>query len=124
MIMIKTDYVGQLGTEATHVQSSNKIIKDVPLLTIMEKVRHFLPQIWLLGALCSCMMTIMGIMARRKGFDLDGINGEVTKVMVSDPHRISEVHINFIWSNPPEDEVMRTRFKRDLKGQHLPVLLH
>ncbi len=94
MVTIKTDYLGQLRTEATHVQSNNKIITDAPTDN-NGKGEAFSPTDLVASSLCSCMMTIMGIIARRNGFDLDDMEGEVTKVMVSDPRRVSEVHINF-----------------------------
>lgn len=110
MVTIKTDYLGQLRTGATHIQSLNKIITDAPTDN-NGKGEAFSPTDLVAGSLCSCMMTIMGIIARRHEFDLDGMKGEVTKVMASEPRRISEVHINFIWPNPSEDKIVLAKLK-------------
>lgn len=70
------------------------------------------------------MMTIMGIISRRNGFDLDDMEGEVTKVMVSDPRRVSEVHINFTWPNPPEDKAMSAKLKNGALTCPVAMSLH
>lgn len=123
MVTIKTNYVGQLRTEAAHIQSRNKIITDAPTDN-NGKGGAFSPTDLVAGSLCSCMMTIMGILAMRNDFDLDGMNGEVTKIMVSDPRRISEIHIDFSWTNPHEDEIMRTKLKRAALTCPVALSLH
>ena len=123
MVTIKTDYLGQLRTEATHIQSNNKIITDAPNDN-NGKGEAFSPTDLVAGSLCSCMMTIMGIIARHHNFDLDGMKGEVTKVMVSDPRRVSEVHINFTWPNPPEDKAMNAKLKNGALTCPVAMSLH
>jgi uncharacterized OsmC-like protein len=45
-------------------------------------------------ALGSCMMTIMGIVARRDGIDLRGSSMDITKVMSAEaPRRIAKVEV-------------------------------
>ena len=47
----------------------------------------FSPTDLLASSLCSCMLTVMGIAARARGWELDGSRGRVEKHMVSDPVR-------------------------------------
>ena len=60
--------------------------------------------IWLAGisptdmvaaALGSCMLTLMGIAARRLEIDLKGTRVEIQKVMAAEPRRIAEIRLDF-----------------------------
>lgn len=53
----------------------------------------FSPTDLLATSLASCMLTIMGIAAHARGFDLSDTEAEVTKVMAADPRRVSEINI-------------------------------
>ena len=95
MITAKTEYIGNLRTEAQHLQSGNKIITDAPLDN-QGKGEAFSPTDLVATALASCMITIVGIAANNHDFNIDGTKMEITKIMASDPRRISEVKIDFI----------------------------
>ncbi len=43
------------------------------------------------------MLTIMGIVAKRKSLDIEGTKAEVTKIMGTEPRRISEIKIDFFF---------------------------
>ena len=47
------------------------------------------------SALGSCMLTIMGIKARDKGWNIDGTKVSVEKIMGTEPRRITGVKIVF-----------------------------
>lgn len=85
-------YPGELRTEAIHVRSGNKIITDAPPDN-NGKGEFFSPTDLLATSLASCMITIMGIAARNHEFNIDGTTASVTKIMASDPRRVSEIHI-------------------------------
>ncbi|WP_374165641.1 OsmC family protein [Arcticibacter sp. MXS-1] len=87
-------YKGDLRTEATHLQSGEKIITDAPVDN-QGKGQAFSPTDLLATSLGSCMLTIMGIAARERGIDLDGIGCSVTKIMGTDPRRVTELHVSF-----------------------------
>ncbi len=87
----KVVYEGNLRTRLTHLHSGTQIITDAPLDN-QGLAQAFSPTDLVATALGSCMMTIMGIKARDMGLDLTGTEIEITKVMVSNPRRISEVH--------------------------------
>ncbi len=93
MITAKTEYIGNLRTEATHLRSGNKIITDAPIDN-QGKGEAFSPTDLVVTALGSCMMTIVAIAANSHGFNIDGAQWEITKIMASDPRRISEVIID------------------------------
>jgi uncharacterized OsmC-like protein len=87
-------YIGGLRTEATHIQSNTKIITDAPLDN-HGKGEAFSPTDLMATSLANCMLTIMGIKAITEGMTgIDGTIAEVTKVMASDPRRVSEIHIH------------------------------
>lgn len=94
METVKTTYVNNLRTEATHVQSGNSIITDAPVDN-QGKGEYFSPTDMVAAALASCAMTIMGIAARDNGFSIDGAKARTTKIMASDPRRISEIQIEY-----------------------------
>lgn len=87
-------YLGNLRTEAIHLQSGNKIITDAPVDN-QGKGEAFSPTDMLATALGTCMLTIMGISANAHGFDLIGTEVKIKKVMQNDPRRIGEIKIDF-----------------------------
>ncbi|HOI31964.1 MAG: OsmC family protein [Bacteroidales bacterium] len=92
----KINYTGDLRTEMTHLQSGTIVLTDAP---VDNKGRGevFSPTDLVATALGSCMLTIMGIAAREHGFNMDGTQAEVTKIMESNPRRIAEVHIRLLF---------------------------
>ncbi len=88
----RTIYKGNYRTEATHVLSSEKIITDAPLDN-NGKGEAFSPTDLVATALCSCMITLMGITADGKGFTLGEVSAKTTKVMAANPRRISQIII-------------------------------
>lgn len=100
----KVTYLGELRTECEHLASGNKIITDAPLDN-QGKAEAFSPTDTVATALASCMFTIMGIKARDMSLDLQNSYAEVTKIMASNPRRISRIEINFyLPSNLQEKE--------------------
>lgn len=86
-------YLGELRTEATHLQSGVVIHTDAPKDN-HGKGEAFSPTDLTATSLASCMISIMGIVAMKEGFtNVDGATGEVTKVMYADPRRIGEIHV-------------------------------
>lgn len=106
MTTAKTKYIGDLRTEAVHVRSGNKIITDAPIDN-QGKGEAFSPTDLVATALGSCMMTIVGIAANTHGFNIDGAHWKITKIMASDPRRISEVRIDITF--PPNNYSDKTK---------------
>jgi putative redox protein len=89
-----TTYTGELRTQAKHVRSGVTLITDAPPDN-EGKGESFSPSDLLATALGSCMLTIMGIAGRTHNIDIDGATIKITKVMDSNPRRVSEVHVVF-----------------------------
>jgi putative redox protein len=99
MPTIKTKYTGDLRTIATHLQSGKQIVTDAPTDN-QGKGENFSPTDMVAAALGSCMLTIMGIAANTYNFSIDNTEMTITKVMGTDPRRITEIIIEF---NFPEN---------------------
>jgi len=86
MVAINIVYQGELRCEATHGPSGTILATDAP------KDNHgrgesFSPTDLVATALGSCMLTIMGIAARKLRLELAGATVHVTKEMVTTPQR-------------------------------------
>jgi putative redox protein len=89
----KVIYEGNLRTRMTHLYSGSETLSDAPLDN-QGLAQAFSPTDMVATSLGSCMMTIMGIKARDMNLDLKGTEIEITKVMASNPRRISEIQAN------------------------------
>jgi putative redox protein len=92
METVHTLYLGELRTEAVHVRSGNKLITDAPLDN-QGKGEAFSPTDLLATSLGSCMMTIIGIEARKHGFKVENTDLKITKIMADNPRRVQEVAV-------------------------------
>ena len=103
---IQTIYINDLRTEATHVQSGNKLITDAPSDN-KGKGEAFSPTDLLATSLGSCMLTIMGIAAMEHGFNIYGTKVKIWKIMESDPRHVGEIKIELTFSrnNYSEKEI-------------------
>ncbi|MBI2282148.1 MAG: OsmC family protein [Bacteroidetes bacterium] len=89
-------YKGELRTAATHLQSGSVIETDAPTDN-QGKGELFSPTDLVATALGACMVTTMGIKARTMDIVLDGTRLDVTKVMASDPRRISKIIVHMFF---------------------------
>lgn len=85
-------YLGDLRTEAKHIQSDSFISTDAPVDN-NGMGSLFSPTDLAATSLASCMLTVMGIAAKTSGLDFQNITASVKKVMESGPRRISEIHV-------------------------------
>jgi len=105
-------YKGNLRTEATHLQSNTVIETDAPVDN-QGNGERFSPTDIVSTALGSCMLTIMGIKARDMQVNLDGTQIGITKIMASDPRRISGVKLVFDFTdNTVVDEKQKAILER------------
>ena len=98
----KVEYKGDLRTEAVHLSSGNAIVTDAPVDN-QGKGEAFSPTDLVATALASCMLTIMGIVAKRDGIEIEGATAEVEKIMSQSPRRIGEIRIRLIFKDPLDD---------------------
>ena len=95
MVEMELEYGGDLHCRATHGPSGTTITTDAPVDN-QGKGESFSPTDLLATALGVCMMTIMGIHARKLSVDLKGSRVRVTKEMIADPRRrVDRVGLTF-----------------------------
>ncbi|MCL8006324.1 OsmC family protein [Gelidibacter japonicus] len=114
----KVVYLGDLRTECTHLKSGNAFITDAPTDN-NGKGLAFSPTDTVATGLASCMMTVMGIKARDLGVDMTGTTSEVTKIMASNPRRISKIEVLM---NLPFEADDKTKKILENTGRTCPVL--
>lgn len=85
-------YKGQLRTESIHLSSGTTILSDAPVDN-HGLGTTFSPTDLIVSSLASCMLTIMGIKADQKEWDLKDSYIEATKIMYDTPRRIGEIHL-------------------------------
>ena len=114
METVRTQYIGGLRTKAHHVNSGNELITDAPLDN-KGRGEAFSPTDLLATSLGSCALTIMGIAANEHGFNIDGTEVKITKIMTSNPRRVGEVVVefNFPQNNYSEKEKKFIRVAAD-----------
>jgi len=86
MVTITAHYEGTLHCSARHGPSDSTLGTDAPKDN-EGRGEAFSPTDLVGTALLTCAMTTMAIAAKRAGFDLGEITGEVEKNMVADPAR-------------------------------------
>ena len=85
-------YKGELRTTAVHLKSGQQIVTDAPTDN-NGKGEAFSPTDLMATSLGCCMLTVMGIVAKRHNIDMEGTKVEILKVMAENPRRVSEVHV-------------------------------
>jgi putative redox protein len=85
-VTIDVEYVGDLHCEAVHGPSANRLVTDAPVDN-GGKGEAFSPTDLTATALGTCLITIMGIAAKRHGWNLTGTRIRVVKEMTSAPLR-------------------------------------
>ncbi len=90
MTTIETIYIGQLRTKSKHLHSGVEIVTDAPLDN-KGKGESFSPTDLLALSLGTCMLTTVGIAADNHGFNIEGTEVSITKIMASNPRRVSEI---------------------------------
>lgn len=123
MATIHTVYSGALRTNALHVHSGTEIITDAPVDN-QGKGEAFSPTDLLAASLGSCMLTIMGIAAREHKFDIDGTQISITKIMVSNPRKVSEIKIEFTFPHHDYTESQQRILKHAAHNCPVALSLH
>ncbi len=86
MVQIDIEYLGNLRTKAVHEPSGATFLTDAPKDNQGEGA-SFSPTDLLATSLVTCMVTTMGIVAKRHNIDLTGTTARVLKEMVTAPTR-------------------------------------
>ena len=118
MKTIRSEYLGELRTQAIHIQSGSVLTTDAPVDN-EGKGEFFSPTDLVSAALGSCMLTIMGIFARRHAIDLEGTRVEITKIMASNPRRIGEICVEITF--PAKEYSEKNRKLMEAAARECPV---
>jgi putative redox protein len=110
-VQIDLQYLGDLRTRAKHGPSGNELLTDAPVDN-QGKGESFSPTDLVATALGTCMLTVMGIFARRHELDLAGTTATVQKEMSSTaPRRISrltcEIRVSLAETHPLREALER-----------------
>ena len=97
-------YLGDLHTEAKHSLSGNVIHTDAPKDHDGEG-KDFAPTDLLASSLGTCIITIMGIEAKRRGWKLGNIKIDVYKTMTKDaPRKIKTLALEIFMPSELDSE--------------------
>lgn len=124
MVEIDVVYQGELHCEATHGPSGSRIATDAPRDN-EGKGEAFSPTDLVGAALGACMVTIMGIYARRSGIDLAGTRVRVVKEMTSQPvRRIARLGVTITVPTKGLDERHRRALEQAARTCPVHASLH
>jgi putative redox protein len=98
-VEINIVYEGELRCSAQHGPSGVVLKTDAPVDN-QGKGESFSPTDLVATALGSCMMTIMGIVARRNDYPIEGTRVKVLKEMIQEPvRRIGKLTVEIHFAN-------------------------
>lgn len=118
MTSISSSYSGQLRCTSVHAQSGSTLETDAPSDN-QGKGERFSPTDLVATALNTCILTIMGIVAERHGWDLKGCTARVEKVMTTQaPRKIAQLKVS-IELPPHIDEKARKILRK--AAENCPV---
>lgn len=111
MVTSEVEYLGDLRTKSTHLQSGAVIFTDAPLDN-KGKGEAFSPTDLVATAYASCMLTIIGMYCDEHSIRLDYAKASVQKIMESNPRRIGKIviHLDFKgneWTELELEKVLR-----------------
>lgn len=117
MSEIRINYIGDLRTESIHLDSGDCLITDAPKDN-QGLGRKFSPTDLVASSLGSCLLTIMGIVAKRHQINMIDSYAEVEKSMSENPRRISKLIVNIVLS---EKISLKDREILKRASKHCPV---
>ena len=123
MVDIFLEYQGDLHCQAKHGPSSAVLVTDAPVDN-QGRGESFSPTDLVATGLGTCMATVMGIAARKRGFALEGTRVHVKKKMTSEgPRRIAELSVQITFPKTATHSVGAARADLEHEANHCPVRL-
>ncbi len=118
MTQITSSYSGQLRCASVHGPSGSVLETDAPTDNQGQGER-FSPTDLVATALTTCILTIMGIVAERHEWGLEGCTARVEKVMTSEaPRKIANLEV---WIELPAHLDAKARKLLQKAGESCPV---
>jgi putative redox protein len=123
VVDIYLEYEGDLHCRATHGPSSAVLATDAPVDN-HGRGQSFSPTDLVATGLGACMATVMGILARTRGYTLNGTRVHVKKTMTaSGPRRIAELAVQITVPKHATDSVSEGRPDLERAAHECPVRL-
>lgn len=120
MTTIDSRYEGALRCHSSHGPSGSVLETDAPTDN-QGKGERFSPTDLVATALSTCILTILGIVAERHGWPLQGANARVQKTMTPEaPRRIALLEV---WISLPAGLGEQQRAVLQRAGESCPVKL-
>ena len=91
-VVLRADYQGQKRVKLLHEHSGASFVTDAPLDN-HGLAQSFSPTDLIAAGLGSCILTVMGIVAERKGYDLGASYARIDKEMQEAPRRIGRITV-------------------------------
>ncbi|MES2795566.1 MAG: OsmC family protein [Bacteroidota bacterium] len=113
MATYKTNYIGGLRAESTHLQSGIIILTDAPTDN-MGKGEAFSPTDLVATALGTCIITTMSIFGQKEGIDFTGSALTGTKIMTQEgPRKIARIEIEIeLKTNIELEQPQKEKYER------------
>lgn len=118
MVAIQVEYQGDLHCKAVHGPSGSELTTDAPKDN-QGRGESFSPTDLVATALGSCMVTVMGILARTLNIDISGTTATVEKEMTAAaPRRIQRLRVKI---HVPQGHSSEDREKLERAVRTCPV---
>ena len=118
MVSIQIEYQGDLHCKAVHGPSGTELTTDAPKDN-QGRGESFSPTDLVATGLGTCMLSIMGILARTLNIDISGATATVEKEMtVTAPRRIQRLTVRI---HVPQAHSLETREKLERAAHTCPV---
>ncbi|MEB3305268.1 MAG: OsmC family protein [Cyanobacteriota bacterium] len=118
MTTIQCLYGGELRCTARHEPSGSQLDTDAPTDN-QGKGERFSPTDLVATALATCILTVMGIVAQRHGWSLEGTTARVEKTMTSSGVR--KIALLEVWITLPAGLEEEARALLQQAGEGCPV---
>ena len=123
MVDIYLEYQGDLHCRAVHGPSSAVLVTDAPVDN-QGRGESFSPTDLVATGLGTCMATVMGIVARKHGYALEGMRVHVKKKMTAaKPRRITELAVEITLPKSVTQSVAEGRSALEHEAHQCPVRL-
>jgi putative redox protein len=96
-------YTKNLQTRLTHLRSGSVIYTEAPVDN-EGTGSNFSPTDLATSSLGACILTIIGIAAKKHNFSIEGAGVTLTKIMADNPRRIGEIILDFDFSGLQLDD--------------------
>ncbi len=94
MVTINVEYLGDLHCKVTHEPSQTSFLTDAPIDN-HGRAEYISPTDLTAASIASCIATIMGIAARGRNLDIQGLRISAKKEMTNVPYRrISTIYLD------------------------------